>query len=205
MHFGMVNLVAPGWSELLMVDDEGNPESVRILVKLGERAGRTVITRLIIDGELLDSATLRAIPIARIEAAMSHPEFGIPNLKIGHGAYTEEVHRQLTEAGHVFPESLDQLDAALERYLREAPDPGHGSAVRPRRAKREPLERPDGTDPETFYARVAQAYNEFITETHAPAPLIAAEASVPVPTVHRWIAEARRRGFLPPARKGRAG
>ena len=28
---------------------------------------------------------------------------------------------------------------------------------------------------------------------------------VPVTTAHRWVKEARRRGFLPPGRKGRRG
>ncbi len=37
------------------------------------------------------------------------------------------------------------------------------------------------------------------------AVVLAKEADVPVGTVHRWILEARRRGFLPPARQGRAG
>jgi len=33
-----------------------------------------------------------------------------------------------------------------------------------------------------------------------------AEANgVPVSTVHRWVKEARRRGFLPPGRPGRSG
>jgi len=28
---------------------------------------------------------------------------------------------------------------------------------------------------------------------------------VPVTTAHRWVKEARRRGFLPPGQKGRRG
>ena len=67
------------------------------------------------------------------------------------------------------------------------------------------LPRPDGSDPATFYRSVADAYNATVLHSSHPARLMAEQAQVPVGTVHRWIAEARRRGFLPPARKGRAG
>lgn len=67
------------------------------------------------------------------------------------------------------------------------------------------LVRPDGTDPDGFYRAVADAYREAVAQSRAVAPALADEAGVPIPTVHRWIGEARRRGFLPPARKGRAG
>lgn len=67
------------------------------------------------------------------------------------------------------------------------------------------LTRPDGTDAPAFYRLVAEHYRWTAAATAAPARVLAQAADVPVPTVHRWIAEARRRGFLPPARKGRAG
>lgn len=67
------------------------------------------------------------------------------------------------------------------------------------------LTRPNGTDPDGFARRVAEAYNNAILTTSKPARLLAEEAGVPVPTVHRWIAEARRRGHLSPGRKGVAG
>lgn len=67
------------------------------------------------------------------------------------------------------------------------------------------LARPDGTDPHGFYRLLAEHYRSAVATTPKPAVRLAHAAGVPVPTVHRWIAEARRRGFLPPARKGRAG
>lgn len=70
---------------------------------------------------------------------------------------------------------------------------------------RRQLTRPDGTDPDAFYELVAQAYREALTTTSAPALAMAEEAGVPVGTAHRWIREARRRSFLPPARRGRVG
>jgi transposase-like protein len=77
--------------------------------------------------------------------------------------------------------------------------------LRRRGVVRRQLTRPDPADPEEFYRLVATAYGEYAAESNAPAKGIAEEAGVPVTTVHRWIREARRRGFLPPARKGRAG
>jgi hypothetical protein len=67
------------------------------------------------------------------------------------------------------------------------------------------LSRPDGRDPEKFYRHVAAVYNLYAETTKAPARSMADEAEVPVTTVHRWIREARIRGFLPPGRKGRVG
>jgi transposase len=67
------------------------------------------------------------------------------------------------------------------------------------------LTRPDGRDPDGFYQQVAEAYRDVVQTTPKVAKALAEEANVPVGTVHRWIMEARRRGFLPSARQGRAG
>jgi hypothetical protein len=52
---------------------------------------------------------------------------------------------------------------------------------------------------------VAEAYRDVVQDHRNVAVVLAKEADVPVGTVHRWIVEARRRGFLPAARVGRAG
>jgi hypothetical protein len=65
-----------------------------------------------------------------------------------------------------------------------------------------PARRPD---PAEFYGHVALRYFELLRECHRPAAAMAEESGVPVSTVHRWIAEARRRGDLPKGRKGAAG
>jgi hypothetical protein len=64
---------------------------------------------------------------------------------------------------------------------------------------------PDGSNPDGFYRQVAEAYRDAVQDTRKVAVVLAEEAGVPVGTVHRWILEARRRGFLPSARQGRAG
>lgn len=58
---------------------------------------------------------------------------------------------------------------------------------------------------EDFLSRLAAAYRELVLAKRAPAPAIAEQTGAPVGTVHRWIAESRKRGHLPPAVRGRAG
>jgi hypothetical protein len=59
--------------------------------------------------------------------------------------------------------------------------------------------------PDSFYRHVAEVYGRLIEVGKKPAPAISEANNVPITTAHRWVREARRRGFLPPARAGRAG
>ena len=149
--------------------------------------GRAVITDLYLHGPALRAETLRGISISRLEARLTQQAARDPETRASLRGPQDDsltVGELLKEAARV---------ADQQRELRAA-----GIA-------RRPLGRPDGTDPDEFYRLVSRAYGEYATETNAPAKAIAEEAGVPVTTVHRWIREARRRGFLPPARKGRAG
>lgn len=69
----------------------------------------------------------------------------------------------------------------------------------------EPLRRPNGLLTDDFLRRLSAAYLELAMKDRAPAPAIARQTGAPVRTVHRWIAEARKRGHLPPGRRGRVG
>ncbi len=48
-------------------------------------------------------------------------------------------------------------------------------------------------------------FGGLISAINRPAVELAEVNGVPVTTAHRWVKEARRRGFLPPGRKGRRG
>jgi hypothetical protein len=202
MEFDMIrDLGPPGWVELRLGSD--GRSAPRVLVKFVEREGRAVITRMVLVGEALDSATLRAIPVGRAESVLNPPRFahlgGLKPKEI-----PADVMAEMAERNILFPEEFEAIDAALDSFLAKAPAGGAAPATaRPRR--RQPLVRPDGSDPEGFSRRVAEAYGEAVAKTSQPAKLLADEAGVPVTTVHRWVREARQRGFLPPARKGRAG
>lgn len=58
--------------------------------------------------------------------------------------------------------------------------------------------------PDDFYRAVADRYWRLVIAEENPAPRIAAANGVPVTTVHRWVRETRKRGFLPPAQPGKA-
>ena len=143
-----------------------------------------------------------SIPVARIEALLNRP-----GEAVGDGVTSAEVAQTTSElAGpglRTFSEEFNDIEQALARLLTgpvAGPAPHQGA---PR--ERAPLRRPTGADPDGFYQQVAEAYQAFVGETSRQAKAMAEGAEVPVTTVHRWIHEARRRGYLPPARKGRAG
>lgn len=204
MQFTGLALSGPhGWCEVALRDEDGPVP--RVLVKLArdEATGRVVIARMIYvgDGEgafrrstvPVTPASLRALPIGRIEAAINKADlpadvFASEPRQDGFGVEFAPVDAALAA----------YLDATEHRLL-------NWSRARPGEAAREPLSRPDGTDPDAFSRRVAQAYTAAVESSAAPAKVLAEEAGVPVTTVHRWIREARQRGHLPAARKGRAG
>lgn len=65
------------------------------------------------------------------------------------------------------------------------------------------LERGAGMSPEDFSQLVAEHYKAWARHVAHPAAAMAAEWNVKVPTMHTWIREARLRGYLPPARRGK--
>jgi hypothetical protein len=79
-----------------------------------------------------------------------------------------------------------------------------GEAWHPERRLRSKLAIP-AKKSDTFYKRVAVRYSQLAARSNRPAVEMANANGVPVTTVHRWVKEARRRGFLPPGQKGRRG
>jgi hypothetical protein len=202
LEFDLVSVMPgrPGWIELRLRGAEAPP---RVIAKLEKRDGRIAVSRLILDGDL-DPAVLRQIPLARIETVLN-----TPHGNTAEAAFVEldaDEQQAQEDKGWIFPSLFGQVDEALDDYLARSADQLQLVQRTYQPQPREPLGRPDGTDPDGFARKVAAAYSDFILAgSKAPAVDIAGEADVPVATVHRWIAEARRRGHLPPARKGRAG
>ena len=187
----------PGWVE---VSEPGL--EARVWINVIEEGGRYHVGTLIVNGKPVDAATLRRIPLSRIEALLNRPEAGV-----GAGVTSSEVAQATSElagpAMQTFTEEFHDIEQALASLL-TGPVAGPAPAEAAPR-ERAPLRRPTGADPETFYQQVAEAYSALVGETSRPAKAMAEEAEVPVTTVHRWIHEARRRVYLSPARKGRAG
>jgi hypothetical protein len=169
--------------------------------KVTERRGRFVITEMFVVGDRLAPSMLRTLPLTRVEDlanadlgylersrvkwSAGQPEPSLADLRSPGAAV------RLGDSG----ETLRVVEAAAELVTT-----GTIAAA----TQRPKLERPDGTDPDGFYQRVADAHRDVTSRTPRVIEALAAEADVPPGTVRRWILESRRRGFLPPARRTRA-
>lgn len=80
---------------------------------------------------------------------------------------------------------------------------GAYNRMRAELAELAPLRR-DDMAPEDFSRLVAQHFKVWARYVPHPAAAMAAEWNVKAPTVHTWIREARLRGDLPPARRGKS-
>ncbi len=163
------------------------PAGASVWVRTGTRHDRAVITDLHVSNPNgIPPATLRELSLSRLEAQLNAA------IRSAGPAAVLDAARSIGQA------KLDVL-AELTRGIGAVLHPAGEPEPRPR------LTRPDGTNPDVFYRLVAAAYYEYAAATRAPAKEMAAEAGVPVTTAHRWIREARRRNWLPPAKQGRAG
>ena len=165
----------------------GTTEGVTVYAKLytDKEGDRSEIVELHIRGRNLTTDKLRSIPLGHIEAIATTDPDVTPSDRSTPPAPMSQA--------------ADALGNRASQLLINA-------AHRKAREPRTPLTRPDGTDPDGFYRQVAEAYRDVVQTTPKVAKVLAKEAGdVPVGTVHRWIMEARRRKFLPPARQGRVG
>jgi hypothetical protein len=186
-------LASDGWVSL---PPSGDGVSVHVRVQRGED-GRFVATDVYLHGAKITAEMLRRAQPARIEAML--------NLAADYKAEAASGKEHNPQSVYLFKaDVMDHLhpdDGLTLGELRERSADAEATEV----PERKPLNRPDGKDPEGFYRRVAEAYRSAAAESSRPASLLAQEADVPVDTVRTWLREARRRGFLPPGRKGRTG
>ncbi|HEX7461767.1 MAG TPA: hypothetical protein VF317_06310 [Dermatophilaceae bacterium] len=180
-----------------------SPEML-VSFKVIERGGRCVITELHVVGGSLTAGLLRTLPLARIEQlvnadasylersrvkwATGQPEPTLADLRLPTGDLHLGDSGDGTETGQVVEATAELVSTGAITAAVQRPK----------------LERPDGTDPAGFYQRVADAYRDTIRSTPRVTDALAAEAGVPTGTSRRWLMEARRRGFLPPAKRSRA-
>lgn len=178
---GWITVKAEGGETIHLKVGRTDPDPAR------RGASKVVLRSLLIEGDDITSDTLRQVQPARIVAALildlldsTAPEDAVPSAA-----------KWLLE-----DETADDSATTLGDLRQRSASPV-------RAPKRRLLGRPDGSD--TFYVRFAKAYASAAVESSKPAMALAAENDVPVETVRRWIKEARRRGHLPPATKGKAG
>ena len=172
----VTGLAGGGWVRARSREDG---DTIWVRYTLAEQ-GRLVPVALHVDyGRPLDADTLRRLPLVAITA--------IVNL---HG-----VRERIAAL----------LDAAAPDLLGQAPYPVEPVPTVERRASARltvPAGRSKGDD---FYRQVAAAYSYLAARGNRPAVELAEANGVPLTTAHRWVKEARRRGFLPPGQKGRRG
>jgi hypothetical protein len=154
-----------------------------------------MITDIYLHAAEITPEILRGLSVRRLEAELNAAPRLEPGQPYPMGA--------AVVANFVRSVSDDELEPSLAELRDRARE--QTRQARPKEPDRPRLTRPDGASPDEFYPRVAAAYSQYALLTTAPAKEMAAEASVPITTVHRWIREARRRGFLTRARKGKAG
>lgn len=165
--------------------------------------GRWMVTGVYVHAAEVTPAMLREVPLAQLDVLV--------NLVPGMGTFDLNTMAKFSGSlsenrEHLLYAPEDGREPSLSELRDNAHDaPKHLPSLEPL-SGREPLIRPDRAgDPDTFYARVAWAYAEYVAQSRAPAVAIAEEAKVPVGTARRWINEARRRGKLRPGRQGKAG
>jgi hypothetical protein len=175
--------VAEDWYEWHQIPPLADVVQVRIAVGDG---GRLVLCGLRIDGSPT-ADLLRAIPVGRIEA-VANAQLAVVDTEI----VVSDVPRSIRERPTMPPVG----------------SPDGWEASDPSLAVRLPADRSDGRSrgrPDLFYRQVADAYLDLSQGSPRPASDIARTHGVPVTTAHRWVKEARRRGFLPPGRPGKTG
>lgn len=163
--------------------------------------------------EVLSGRTWRRIPMADLEQSLN------TILMVSRNPPTESSGHAAAEALQTFTEGGIEGGPveALDEYFEETKDVTKllGSSVpsgmlvsdadgqAPGRIPH--IKAPEGRLTDDFLKDVADAYLWCTKAGVSPAPAIAELADVPTRRVHRWISDARKRGFLPPARAGRAG
>jgi hypothetical protein len=130
---------------------------------------------------MISARALREVPLAAIEAACNQPRY--------YGAVVDRL--------RISPLTLDPLPWWPEDGVTvDPPPPAEPVSMR--------LDIPPGRPkPDAFYAQVADTFARLATSTGKPAADLALANGVPVTSVHGWVKEARRRGFLPAGERSR--
>jgi 8-oxo-dGTP pyrophosphatase MutT (NUDIX family) len=160
------------------------------------------------DGRYIEAADLRNIPLRAIETEVlanggqqwmsAHAEIVAPDLGTLASYYATTFGRRAPDNWVVGSFAAQTPQGASIRAPRQEPsEPMTHSPVAPLTTPG-----PDGLT-DDFLRHVAAAYRAAVVSRKQPGPELAAQASVPVRTVHRWVYIARQRGILPRAARKR--
>ena len=137
-------------------------------------------------GSVASSRVLRELPLARMEQAVNQP------------AWRSKVLARLPSWNSVqIPFPQDDGPSDIGWWLAH-PHPYASPKVT--------VDVPAGRGrPDEFYEAVARGFGYLASVSKRPAQDMAEANGVPVTTVHGWVKEARRRGFLPAGERSRKG
>jgi hypothetical protein len=169
-------------TRILVYGPAGWVETDGVRLRVQEVDGRFRVVELRMYGEDgITARSLREVSLGWVEAVINDPES-----------------REVLEAS--FEEDPPDLRPGVRmEWIYDLHKPKQQRrALRLRVPKSRPYE-------DVFYANVAERYARLAKEGEQPAKAIAEANDVPVGTVHGWIREARRRGFLPKGRQGTRG
>jgi hypothetical protein len=190
-------------------------------VRFSEIEGRFRPTEVYVpapEGQPLDPRTLRNLPLGEIEAWANDPE-NAQRLRLSTMQVGPDLRTASAYYSHGFgSQKIGKRPNHWVEAMLMAQDPRFDEPPAPMPKPPKPLRRQSEMLPplrvtpaagrdhgEDFYREIARMYGLLTRNGTAPAPALAAANGVKVSTVHRWIKEARRRGHLPPARRGKAG
>ena len=198
-----------GW---VRIEHRSSEETWWVLARVeADKGGRLRIMELYLDdldaGTPVTSQRLRRLPLGRIEQMLNLPE---EREGIATRLDIEGIDIKAVAARHATTparEPTQPLDRAARDKLRRTARHRHAAdVVRHNIENRRPLAKPDVRPyPAGFYQQVAEAYRAAQRQGVGPGPFIAAEAGVPRTTAAFWVREARRRGYLGPATRGKTG
>ena len=210
-----------GWVEVRHSD------TPRFLARFApDEAGRLVPVALVLEpARPIDSTMLQRLRLVSVEAYVNRPEVRRRVLGSIDQPTDNPQHQHLLEAlaaltleppisqdAVVHPPSIAaraQVGNATVR-IEQAAETETAQPIRPIKTPRlgtavDLSSAPAGRKPDHFYLEVANQYGDLVATSNRPAAELAEFHGIPVTTVHRWVKEARRRGFLGPGRKGRRG
>lgn len=157
---------------------------------------------------------LRRLPLGRIEAMAQSNQDAIRRGLLEPGPDLRRAAAYYSAGSWVVdhPRRPDHWVARM--FYAQIPGSGEAQAPMPRRLRpprpssppdptlKVPAARPYG---DAFYRHVAEVYSALARELRSPAGAMADANGVPVTTIHRWVKQARARGYLPPGHPGKAG
>ncbi len=167
--------------------------------------GRWLVREIYTHGDHITPALLRQAPIADVELIINADPERLAARVDNPGPDLQRLAGWF--AGH-FGEGSDHWVAHSMWAQNKASGIRQAPAARPvtvlSATPRPPLQAPERLTAD-FFRELSAAYVDVVSRHMRPGPTLAKEAGVSARTVHRWVLEARKRGFLPRGTQGKAG